>query len=76
MGRESWDIKANLSSASIRRNCAIGWPWPTVAERVSCGISARSIGEVDTTDAAMRKLIAKLAAKQRQLTFCYEAELC
>jgi transposase len=33
----------------------------------------RYLGEVDTTDAAMRKLITKLAAKYTKLTFCYEA---
>ena len=30
-------------------------------------------GEIDTTDAATRKLVAKLAAKHDKLTFCYEA---
>ena len=30
-------------------------------------------GEIDTTDAATRKLVAKLAAKYGKLTFCYEA---
>ena len=30
-------------------------------------------GEIDTTDAATRKLVAKLAAKYDKLTFCYEA---
>lgn len=30
-------------------------------------------GEIDTTDAATRKLIRKLAAKYAKLTFCYEA---
>jgi transposase len=30
-------------------------------------------GEIDTTDAATRKLVAKLAAKYVKLTFCYEA---
>src|SRR5260221_12232280 len=33
----------------------------------------RYLGEIDTTEAATRKLVAKLAAKYRQLTFCYEA---
>ena len=30
-------------------------------------------GEIDTTDAATRKLVARLAGKYRKLTFCYEA---
>jgi transposase len=33
----------------------------------------RYLGEIDTADAATRKLIAKLAAKYAKLTFCYEA---
>ena len=33
----------------------------------------RYFGEIDTTEAAMRKLVTKIAAKYRQLTFCYEA---
>jgi transposase len=33
----------------------------------------RYLGEIDTTEAATRKLVAKLAGKYRQLTFCYEA---
>src|SRR5438874_6514291 len=33
----------------------------------------RYLGEIDTTDAATRQLIRKLAAKYAKLTFCYEA---
>jgi transposase len=33
----------------------------------------RYLGEIDTTDAATRKLVAKLSAKYDKLTFCYEA---
>lgn len=33
----------------------------------------RYLGEIDTTDAATRKLVAKLAAKYDKVTFCYEA---
>ena len=33
----------------------------------------RYLGEIETTDAATRKLVAKLAAKASKLTFCYEA---
>ena len=33
----------------------------------------RYLGEIDATDAATRKLVAKLAAKYGKLTFCYEA---
>ena len=33
----------------------------------------RYLGEIDATDAAMRKLVAKLAAKYDRLMFCYEA---
>jgi hypothetical protein len=37
------------------------------------GGEVRYLGEIDTTEAATRKLVAKLAAKYRQLMFCYEA---
>ena len=37
------------------------------------GAEIRYLGEIDTTAAATRKLVAKLAAKYRKLTFCYEA---
>ena len=43
------------------------------ARRVSSGGDVRYLREIDTTEAATRKLVAKLAAKYRQLTFCYEA---
>jgi transposase len=33
----------------------------------------RYLGEVDTSEAATRKLVAGLAARYRKLTFCYEA---
>ena len=29
------------------------------------------LGEIDSTDTATRKLVSKLAAKYRSLTFCY-----
>jgi transposase len=37
------------------------------------GGEVRYLGEIDTTDAATRKLVAKLAAKYSKLTVCYEA---
>src|SRR5712675_3546820 len=33
----------------------------------------RYLGEIETTDAATRKLVKKLATKYRKVTFCYEA---
>jgi transposase len=33
----------------------------------------RYLGEIDSTEAATRKLVSKLAAKYSKLTFCYEA---
>lgn len=33
----------------------------------------RFLGEIENTDAAASKLVSKLAAKYRRLTFCYEA---
>jgi len=37
------------------------------------GGEVRYLGEFPATEAAMRKLVAKLAAKYRRLTFCYKA---
>jgi transposase len=37
------------------------------------GGDVRFLGEIDTTEAATRKLVTKLATKYHQLTFCYEA---
>jgi transposase len=37
------------------------------------GGEVRFLGEFPATEAAMRKLVAKLAAKYSHLTFCYEA---
>src|SRR5215470_9238399 len=37
------------------------------------GGDVRFLGEIDTAEAATRKLVTKLATKYRQLTFCYEA---
>ena len=37
------------------------------------GGEVRFVGEIDSADAATRKLVSKLAAKYRSLTFCYEA---
>ena len=33
----------------------------------------RYLGEIDTSEAATRKMVAGLAAKHAELTFCYEA---
>jgi transposase len=33
----------------------------------------RYLGEIDTSEAATKKLVASLARKYRRLTFCYEA---
>lgn len=37
------------------------------------GGEVRYVGEIDSADAATRKLVSKLAGKYRSLTFCYEA---
>ncbi len=39
----------------------------------SRGGEVRHVGEFPATETAMRKLVAKLAARYRRLTFCYEA---
>ena len=66
---ESWTILAGLSSESIRQSCAM----PLRSRRRVGGGDVRYLGEIDTAEAATRKLVVKLAAKYRQLTFCYEA---
>src|SRR5215467_6159974 len=43
-----------------------------IAEGGRCG-EVRFLGEFPATEAAVRKLVAKLAEKYRHLTFCYEA---
>ena len=37
------------------------------------GAEVRYLGEFPATEAAIQKLVAKLASKYRHLTFCYEA---
>ena len=37
------------------------------------GGEVRYLGEIETTDAGVRKLVAKLARRYKRLTFCYEA---
>jgi len=43
-----------------------------IADGGRCG-EVRYLGELPTTEAAIRKLVAKLVAKYRDLMFCYEA---
>src|SRR5262249_22986004 len=62
---ESWASIAGLSSESIRQSCAM--PLRLLRRGV-----VGTFGEIDTAEAATRKLVVKLAAKYRQLTFCYE----
>src|SRR5215470_6081056 len=66
---ESWTSIAGLSSESIRQSCAMPLRSRRMVVAGTFAISARS----NTTEAATRKLVTKLAAKYRQLTFCYEA---
>ena len=44
----------------------------TIADDGRAG-EVRYLGEIDTTDAATRRLVAKLVAKYDKLSFCYEA---
>jgi len=46
-----------------------------IAEGGRRGGEVRYLGEIDSTDAATRKLISKLAVRYSSLTFCYEAGL-
>jgi len=68
MEGESWGIIAKLSSESIRRNRNA----VAIAEGGRGG-EVRYLGEFPATEAATRKLVAKLTTKYRHLTFCYEA---
>jgi transposase len=69
MEGESWGIIAKLSSGfdtSKLRNAV------AIAEGGRGG-EVRYLGEIANTEAATRKLVAKLAAKYDKLMFCYEA---
>ena len=57
------------SRISYRQSCAM----PLRSRRRVGGGDVRYLGEIDTTEAATRKLDAKLRPNTRQLTFCYEA---
>ena len=64
MGRHS-EAFVGIDSSKLRNAVAI-------AEGGRDG-EVRYLGEFPATEAAIRKLVAKLAAKYRRLTFCYEA---
>jgi transposase len=44
-----------------------------IAEGGGRGGEVRYLGEIDSTDTAMRKVLSKLAGRYSSLTFCYEA---
>src|SRR6266480_3609677 len=54
-----------LDTSKLRNSVAI-------AEGGRTG-EVRFLGEIDTTPAAIRKLVKKLATKYERLSFCYEA---
>ena len=54
-----------LDTSKLRNSVAI-------AEGGRTG-EVRFLGEIDTTPAAIRKLVKKLATKYDRLSFCYEA---
>ncbi len=64
MGQNS-EVFIGIDTAKLRNAVA-------VADAGRTG-EVRYLGEIDTTEAATRKLVAKLAAKGAKLTFCYEA---
>ena len=66
---ESWTIIAGLSLESIRQRLRNA----VAVAQEGRGGEVRYLGEIDTTEAATRKLVTKLAAKYGQLTFCCEA---
>jgi len=64
MGQNS-EVFVGIDTSKLRNAVAVA-----AAGR---GGEVRYLGEIDTTDAATRKLVAKLGAKHSKLTFCYEA---
>jgi transposase len=64
MGDHS-EVFIGIDTAKLRNAVA-------VAEAGRTG-EIRYLGEIDTSEAATRKLVAGLAAKHGKLTFCYEA---
>ena len=64
MGQDS-EVFIGIDTSKLRNAVAI-------ADGVRGG-EVRYQGEIDATDAATRKLVAKLAARHGKLTFCYEA---
>ena len=59
------EVFIGIDTSKLRNAIAIA--------EVGRGGEVRYLGEIDTNDAAIRKLVAKLAGKYRSLTFCYEA---
>jgi hypothetical protein len=66
---ESWVIIPKPLSESIRQNRVMAI---AIADGGRGG-EVRYLGEFSATEAAIRKLVAKLSAKYRDLMFCYEA---
>lgn len=64
MGQHS-EVFVGIDTSKLKNAVAIA-----EADR---NVEVRYLGELDTTEAATRKWIAKLAAKHDKLTFCYEA---
>ena len=59
------EVFVGLDTSKLRNAVAI-------AEGGRSG-EVRYLGEIENTEAATSKLVKKLAAQHRQLTFCYEA---
>jgi transposase len=63
--RQNSEVFIGIDTSKLRNAVAIA--------EVGRTAEVRYQGEIDTTDAATRKLVARLAAKHSKLTFCYEA---
>jgi transposase len=65
MGDHNNEAFIGIDTAKLRNAVAIA--------EASRRCEVRYLGEVDASEAATRKLVAKLAAKYKRLSFCYEA---
>ena len=63
--RDHSEAFVGIDTSKLKNAIAIAEGWR--------GGEVRYLGEIDTSEAATRKLVAKLAAKYAKLTFCYEA---
>ena len=62
----------NISEAYVAFDTSKSRNAVAIADAGRAG-EVRFLGEIENTEASVAKLVRKLAAKYRRLTFCYEA---